>query len=155
MESGRRFWTSRAFSNFTLQKKVGSLQIGCQEAQRRINTTDIQGSGPVVQTCTSACCRLIYLSVAEGWDWVEWDGSDGGMDGHRGMAGYTHQHTGVANTDDDQGVLRNSCLYRNYRFSAFSSISLSVKTKLDRKVRKERNFITCKKCMLISSYSSE
>lgn len=64
-------------------------------------------------------------------------------------------HTGLTKTDDDQGVLRNTSLYRKYQFSAFSSISISVKIKLGRKVRKEGNFISCKGWMLISSYSSE
>lgn len=77
------------------------------------------------------------------------------MDGHRGTAGYPHPPTGLAKTDDHQGVLRNTSLYRKYQFSAFSSISLPVKIKLDREVGKEGNFISCKKCMLIYSYSSE
>lgn len=77
------------------------------------------------------------------------------MDGHRGTAGYRHPHTGLVKTDDHQGVLRNTSLYRKYQFSAFSSISLPVKIKLDRKVGKEENFSSCKECMLISSYSSE
>lgn len=51
-------------------------------------------------------------------------------------------------------LLRNTSLYREYKFSAFSSISISIKTKLGRKVRKEGDFISCKEWMLISSYSS-
>lgn len=77
------------------------------------------------------------------------------MDGHRGMAEHRHSHTGLGKTDDDKEVLRNTLSYRKYPFSSFSSVSLSVKIKLHRKVGKEGNCILSKGGVITSSYSSE